>query len=675
MANICITSACNASCEFCFSRDAVAGRGNMTMDLFMNILGGLHDNGTAEIRFLGGEPSLHPAFQEMVAAVLKKNMRAVIFTNGLIARPVIDALCGLRQNNLLLVLNASSLIHEESRWVDNQLLLNKLASNIMPGITVDRRALNLPKILNLIESNGLNRAVRLGISHPAPGENNRYLHPKFYREVGMEMMDFIKKAHHQGIHIDFDCGFVPCMFDGLIDGRENFLPKDLGSRCNPLPDILPDGTAIACFPMAHMGSIRFDSRKTVSGCQNEFTRLLTPYQALGIYPRCSDCRLRKNNLCLGGCRAAAMMRLVKPLPTNTGRGSLSGSGADQFRPVRKPSTAEDLKSPASDDGSGKYRAKWIIPYIDQPIHFWERIAGEYGSFVKEVYFPFPNENGIGSGRPVQPQSHLKEFLGFQKLTRSVIVNPIVLPVPSESAIPGIVEQLRTLCDTYDIQGATVGHVRLARALRGEMPRLRLYASVLLDIFTPLQAVMMEGLFDSLVVSSRIVRDKKAIERLRQSAACALRMIVNEACLPGCPFRTQHFYEMGSGAADPRSLCDELLGHKPWLRLTGAWVLPQHMHLYGGLVDEWKLAGRVTLQDPDKYLKVLDAYAHRSPLMPHEIGGGPASVLEPMKIDPQFFETTLNCGKECGNCDVCMNYFEEHKNKTSHHKKERRKHER
>jgi hypothetical protein len=94
-----------------------------------------------------------------------------------------------------------------------------------------------------------------------------------------------------------------------------------------------------------------------------------------------------------------------------------------------------------------------------------------------------------------------------------------------------------------------------------------------------------------------------------------------------------------------------------MRLTGGWVLPQHLPLYDGLYDELKLAGRVTLQDPGRYRQVLEAYVHRFPLFPNEIGGGPAAVLESMEIDEEFFAHTLRCGHRCPECQRCRDYYD------------------
>lgn len=210
---------------------------------------------------------------------------------------------------------------------------------------------------------------------------------------------------------------------------------------------------------------------------------------------------------------------------------------------------------------------------------------------------------------------------------------------------------------FGLAGVTVTDLNLAGLIKHELPELEVAASVLMDIGEPYQAMMLDSVCDVLVPASRIMRDQSALQRIREAFGGRIRLMVNEACLPGCPFRTQHFYEMGSGHAKPASLCNSLLEKFPWLRLTGTWVLPQHLHLYRGLWDELKLAGRITLQDPDKYRQVLAGYINRTSLTPDAIGGGPASVLTPVEIEENYYSTTLACGKNCQECSVCKEYYQ------------------
>lgn len=264
---------------------------------------------------------------------------------------------------------------------------------------------------------------------------------------------------------------------------------------------------------------------------------------------------------------------------------------------------------------------WIIPYVDQDLDFWDEIQDRFGDQVREVYFPVP-EQKFASGRGQQPEGHLLEFLRSAPLGKSVLLNPIVLSRPVEEAASGALQTLRWLQGDFGVRSVTVTNPALAERIKEAMPGWHVTASVLMGIVHPVQAWLVGDCVDAITVDGRLVRDLAGLRDLRSAYRGEIRLIVNEACLPGCLFRTQHFYEMGYHDAMPRSLCQDMLERRPWLRLTGAWVLPRHLALYDGLYDSFKLAGRVTLWDRDRYLAVLDAYVNRGPILPRDIGGGP-----------------------------------------------------
>jgi hypothetical protein len=298
---------------------------------------------------------------------------------------------------------------------------------------------------------------------------------------------------------------------------------------------------------------------------------------------------------------------------------------------------------------------WVVPYVDQDLAFWQELAARFGAHIKEVYFPLPG--GIASGRSAQPDANITAFLCDAPLPKSVLVNPIVLPLPVEECSPPILDALERLHGEFGVSSVVVTHPILARQIKDTLPALTVAASVLMGIATPAQALMIRNYVDVIVPDTRLIRDLQGLRRLRDAFPGELRPIVNEACLPGCPYRVQHFFEMGYGDWFPQSLCQRMLEEQPWLRLTGAWILPRHLHYYDGLYDSLKLAGRVTLQDAEKYFAVLGAYIRREDILPCDIGGGPASVLEPIDIPDHLFETMLNCDKACHACSVCKTYYE------------------
>ncbi|MBN1936024.1 MAG: hypothetical protein JW934_15250 [Anaerolineae bacterium] len=298
---------------------------------------------------------------------------------------------------------------------------------------------------------------------------------------------------------------------------------------------------------------------------------------------------------------------------------------------------------------------WVIPYIDQDIAFWQEIADRFGAHIKEVYFPMPG-GMVSSGRPPQPDCYMGAFLQSALLSKNVLLNPILLSQPAEQVAPGAVDALKRLQADFGVTRTTVTNLTLARLIREALPDFTITASVLMGIVRPAQVVMIQDYVDAITVDNSLVRDLDGLQRLRDAFKGEIRIIVNEACIPGCPYRVQHFYEMGYGNSFPRSLCEQMLARHPWLRLTGAWVLPHHLSYYDGLYDSLKLAGRVTLRDPSRYVTVLKAYIGRERILPCDIGGGPASVLDAMDMPDDLFEYILHCDKHCHACSICQDYY-------------------
>jgi len=307
-------------------------------------------------------------------------------------------------------------------------------------------------------------------------------------------------------------------------------------------------------------------------------------------------------------------------------------------------------------GEPKIDTNWIVPFIDQPPSFWEEISASFGKYIQAVYCPLPGGE-TASGRPLQPEQNLEKFLHQALLSKAILVNPIILNQPVRQIDQSLIERLKYFNEYYGVCNVTVASLELAKVIREALPNFRITASILMGIHTPAQVIMVRDYVDVIVPDNRILHDLMSLRKIKEAFSGEICIIVNEACLPGCPYRTQHFYDMAYGDYFPESLCQSLLEDQPWLSLTGGWILPQHLGYYEGLYDSLKIAGRVTLQNPDHYKKVISAYIHRTPLLPWEIGGGPASVVAPIQITDDLFETMLNCDKNCGQCKFCEQYYE------------------
>jgi hypothetical protein len=628
----------------------------MPLEIFDGALDFLERSGIKQARLLGGEPTLHPQFPALVQRVIDRGMNLLVFSNGQMPEAAVECLAAIAEERCTVLINLTS-NKPAGGWnagTHQRNVMAALGPRVMAGITLFQPGAALEGLLETIHGYGLQPTVRMGLAQPVVSQSNRWLPARQYRQAGRDLVDFAQKAAQQGVSLEFDCGFVPCMFPAEAVEVLGKAAQALGRRCNPVLDVLTDGSVVACYPLAGLGRLPLPRNRTADRLRGQFETRLELYRSIGLFRDCRLCRWFREKRCRGGCLAAAMTRL-RPTPPERHR-----QPAARIRTAPQPATAHPNRAARRPDGRRRPEPKerpagWVLPYIDQPVQFWRELAATWGAHIREVYFPIPLE-GIHSGRPPQADTHLEAFIRSAPLNASVLINPIVLPQPVEQLAAPIIETLRRLCDRGPIRGVTLANPDLARHIRRHLPHLELTASVLMEIHTPHQAAMMDDLFDHLVPSGRIMRNRMALQRIREAFKGRIRLMVNEACLPGCPYRTQHFYEMAKANGSPQSLCNDLLDAKPWLRLTGAWVLPQHLDLYAGLFDHLKLAGRVTLKDPPDYRRVVDAYLGGRPLTPDAIGGGPASLLAPMAIHADFFAHTLDCHQQCHRCDHCREYY-------------------
>lgn len=301
--------------------------------------------------------------------------------------------------------------------------------------------------------------------------------------------------------------------------------------------------------------------------------------------------------------------------------------------------------------------KWSLPYIDQPVDFWRRIKDRFGPAAESVYFPMPGHI-IGSGRMALPSRHLEDFLASGVMERTVLVNPGVLVHPLPQIQRKLLSSLIELHERYGLKEIIVTNVRLAQMIRPVLPDVQLVASVLMDVASPVQTLYLGSTFDSLVPSFRIMRNMRALRALKKAFPGRIRFMVNEMCLPECVMRNQHTYELAM--SQRFSLyCSEIYAAKPWMVLLADWVLPQHLHLYDEIADEYKLVGRNALRNPEDYIHLLAAYIERRPIPWDQIEDySYKAIFEDLEITEEFFKRVLFCKKNCSHCDYCRDYYEQ-----------------
>lgn len=320
MANLAISATCNRKCAYCFTGDHLSGgtAGGHFLNLrdFEARLDFLDRSGIDQVRLLGGEPTLHPQFPELVKRARARNKKIIVFTNGLMPEEALVCLESLSPEASHVLVNVNEPDDAGKGVLERQrAVLRRLGERAMPGFNIYRMDSNPDFLLSLVAQTHCKPAIRLGLAHPCLSGANRHLHPKQYRAIGEQIVRLARLAAGNGTRLEFDCGFVRCMFSDADLAVLQATGADVGWRCNPILDVDIQGRVIHCYPLSRLGSLPLAPDTDAPGLRTAFETRTRPYRQAGVFPECSTCPFKavgdgtsSSERCPGGCLAAAMRR-------------------------------------------------------------------------------------------------------------------------------------------------------------------------------------------------------------------------------------------------------------------------------------------------------------------------------------------------------------------------------
>jgi sulfatase maturation enzyme AslB (radical SAM superfamily) len=320
MANLAISTICNQNCAYCFTVDQlgqnrvggspVTAHSFLDVDRFEERLSFLARSNIEEVRLLGGEPTLHPRFVELVDRARATGKEVTVFSNGLMPQSALACLEVLSAQKCSVVVNVNEADGaQDGRTYQRQLdTIRRLGARSMLGFTIYRTDFRPEFLLGLIATTGCAPIIRLGMAQPCLSGTNRFIHPNQYRAVAVKITHFARAAAKAGVRLDFDCGFVRCMFsDADLETIEK-TGANVGWRCSPILDVDVEGNVIHCYPLARLMSLPLTPMADASGLRSAFEARTRPYRRAGVFPECSACPFKSAGECTGGCLAATMRR-------------------------------------------------------------------------------------------------------------------------------------------------------------------------------------------------------------------------------------------------------------------------------------------------------------------------------------------------------------------------------
>lgn len=358
MANIMITKRCNLRCAYCFAnefvgdvdsvkggdgdknnvgsgitdRDGVDSKEGMnsemdsdegmdsadmcldiSMESFREILDFiLGDGSVTKLGLIGGEPTLHPSFGEMLDLLIQEERAeaVTIYTNGTALAPYLEQ---LSHPKFHLLVNCNDLTGQEllfKRFMESlEGAFAKLPDRIILGANYYKPDYDYRYLCRLIERFACRR-LRLSISVPNT-EEYVYEPLDYFRQMKPKIFGFFRTMKELGTVPFLDCNIFPaCLV--TADEMEEFAEwgcdnplsvlKNHRTGCMPVIDILPDGTAVRCFGLSEYTKAQIRDFASVSDLRNYYMRTVDAYAVNCYYhEQCTGCYKYKTAKCYGGC--------------------------------------------------------------------------------------------------------------------------------------------------------------------------------------------------------------------------------------------------------------------------------------------------------------------------------------------------------------------------------------
>ena len=327
MANLMLTKQCNLHCSYCFANEFVDQRQSevMSMENFRTCLRFL--NPQDRLGLIGGEPTLHPQFQMILAELIDSPFQSVcLFTNGILLDRYFTELRNSRFQ-ILVNLNHPDMIGRNAyqRILDNlDEMVNHLymRDQVGIGLNIYSTDMDFSFVLEALKLFRLRR-LRLSLTIPNTDSEHDVDAMEYFQTMHDTVIDILRCLLPLDIAPVFDCNYVPrCLFtkedEALFSQYESTMKRSnlyrVNAICAPVLDILPDLRVVRCFGVSSFLKVNLLRFQDSNEIQRHF---LAEIDALAYHippnGKCADCNTYLAGKCSCGCYAYRLkkMRLLR----------------------------------------------------------------------------------------------------------------------------------------------------------------------------------------------------------------------------------------------------------------------------------------------------------------------------------------------------------------------------
>ena len=304
MPNILLTNSCNRRCPYCFALAQVQlGVCRSSWEISeaeLETVFGYLDYRRDAVSLLGGEPTLHSRFAEIVAEVAARRFPIKVFTNGTTPRlRTIPGSACHEDLSIILNLNESG-SYSRAAWNEIEENARFFGRRLSLSFNVYESAFTWEHLRDVILRGNLTRRIRIGLTQPIHGLGNTYMAEAAVPDACARLVQMAADLAKDGISLGLDCGFRGCAFTNRQLGELLECGAQLLFACKPVLDIGPDLMVWRCFPFSATPGVRLPDFRSLQEVTDHFDRVWAHDMALGNTPSCGSCP-SFGRVCQGGC--------------------------------------------------------------------------------------------------------------------------------------------------------------------------------------------------------------------------------------------------------------------------------------------------------------------------------------------------------------------------------------
>lgn len=307
--NILINDYCNLKCPYCFAEDVMeSARCNpvrsMTLENLKIVLDFLHKNNEKCPRLLGGEPTLHPQFKEIITTIVEDDRfdSIMLFSNCVFNEDILEFLIDMSKRkriNMLPNCNEEKVIGQEkyAKMKRNVIALAKHKIVGSVGINIYDPNMDIDYIYDIaIEANVPRVRWSITVPNRTIGEEfDAIEHFRGYRDL---LVHFFDLAYQYNKLTGVDCNGLPiCSLDPEIYKMIKMIaPHEIKkSACGNIFDVKPNLTVIRCFGMSDGLEIKLTDYNSLQEMGKAFDDYFLDVTHKPLIEKCKTCPTYKKN--------------------------------------------------------------------------------------------------------------------------------------------------------------------------------------------------------------------------------------------------------------------------------------------------------------------------------------------------------------------------------------------